>query len=259
VPTIGASDPIHGDSASDEWYQRWWSELRRDPKFEYPGHASNARSFAEDACNLYRRALQTDPEIIADPKRFPIPNCSVILATDSAVGILVSFPDSFTAMFTNYVYPLADTFGRVFANTLYRGAVILQGTWTQLNGQTWRQNSLYHLSDLTWLFAEGSSGVRPNYRFEALSHSSGGQTLLNKQIPGVGSGEIVSITNGPSGRTVHLMDGTAWFISPNTTVKCPLALGSRLLHLVLVEDPSGQMQSLDENCPFFSASFSGAW
>jgi len=130
-PIAGADpgDPIIGDPSSDDWYKRWWMLLERQ-EFNHPGAQQNAKYFAEEACKDYVSAISRDYVVVNNPKDMPVPACSLMLATDFAVYVAIDFPDVWSPAYINYQEDaLPKAFGRAFANTPYRGAVIFRSPW----------------------------------------------------------------------------------------------------------------------------------
>jgi hypothetical protein len=227
----GMEKGLYGDPSSDEWYRNWWG--MSGEKFEHSGSQGSAEWAGEKACELYLDALRHDPLSSLKPKDMPIPTCSVLVATDSIVYILVDFPASTTPKLLNYSDHLSETFGRVFSELPYKGIVTFKGSWRDYGDGPKRDMLSFQLRDLEFLFDEVHSGSRSAREADYLSVSDG-QSDKYTLTEHASLGWVVNVAPKSDGRSlVKLTGGSQWSV-PQT---CQLNVGD---NLVLSYPPDGK-------------------
>lgn len=258
MPSSSLKDELYGDPSSDQWYEMWWYIAMVNASFyQFPGSKQNAESLGRSSCDRYLAAVKSDPLISTAPNYMPVPNCSVLLATDSSLDLVIDFPDFFTPSFVNYKVPLADVFGAAFVNTPYRGSVIFRSPWKAFNeGSVSRCLWSYDLRELEFYWEESHSGVRdPNETLiKVLGSSRRGQTERNSFSEGQGGGDILRITTVEDGRElIGLTGGSEWYVQPAEAAKCAHQVGDEVTILYIKR----QARLLSGGCAF-EAAFSGA-
>jgi len=260
--TLDNKSWLYGDPSSDEWYQKWWDWLLHWETFERSSGKSNAESIGKDACQSYREALGQDRDIRV--AKLPIPSCSVLLATDSSVYVMVDFPDWGSPYMINYEVPLLNVFGKAFANTSYKGDVIFRSPWGgSLDAGTDESSATrtfwsYDLRWLEFLWEEANSGVR-----KAVAPSgrrNDGQTKLHALSDGARSGDaaIVRIAKAPDGRTViDLTNGSSWYAI--RARECAAKVGDQTSALTTREEGLRLRLEGSSGACDLGATFAGAW
>jgi hypothetical protein len=220
---------------------------------------AEVENIADRACKIYvqnvREGLWT--------QGMPVPTCSLLLATDSSVYIVVEFLDFFTAMFANYAYGLADNFGASFANTPYEGAVILKSPWNLKDGGVTRFLSSYDLRTLEFCWEELRSGVRDPDQVSVLTlaNSSKGQTDRDSPTPLSSLGAISNLSAAGDGRELlRLTNGSEWYLDPVAGGKCVPQLANQvgIDQIAPIKIKPALMINFRTRCRV-QATFAGAW
>jgi hypothetical protein len=119
---------LDSDPSSDDFYLGWWRVLLVGQESDRLGSKENAESVGKNACRDYVEAIAERFKLLNKP----IPACSVLLATESLLYIVVDFPDLFNWLVAtppNNSDVLLGTIVRDFENTGYDGAVIFRSPW----------------------------------------------------------------------------------------------------------------------------------
>jgi hypothetical protein len=204
---------LYGDPSSDDWYQMWWYAALLDQTFDHwAGSKRDAEGRANLACRVYLQKIQEDPEVRLLPNDIPVPECSLVLATDFSVYIAIDFPSFSAPGFVNYEEPLDEVFGASFADTPYEGAVVFRSPWKTFNGgNTSRCLWSYGLRELGFHWEELHSGVRGDVLARP---EPGGQTDRDSPTPGPSGGAIVKLSTAADGREVaDLTNGSEWYLA----------------------------------------------
>lgn len=178
-----------------------------DETFEHGGSQGQAESIGKEACEMYAHASRQD-RVLFD---MPTPTCSVLVATDSVVCILMDFPASATPIL-NYSDPLPETFGKAFSGLPYEGIVTFKTAWKDYGHGPTRDMMLYDLRDLEFLYDEVHSGLRDAAEVDAEGVHEG-QTDKYTRTKGAGRGRVVSVTPRSDGRSlIKLTEGSEWSV-----------------------------------------------
>jgi hypothetical protein len=111
---------------------------------------------ATSACEKYARDFGTRYR----PFRRSLPDCSVMLATDKKVYLVMTFKDWIDARDATVPGDLARTIGQTFAAKGYEGEVIVKSDWFGSSPDIQRVYVSYSLSSLEFAYQEMTSGVR---------------------------------------------------------------------------------------------------
>jgi hypothetical protein len=213
---------LYGDPSSDQWYLRWWDFLQESQGFEYPGSKEKAELLGKDACESYLKTVLIGT---------PVPTCTLLLATDSDLYIVVDFPNFLEASVANNIWPLTKTFGKTLIHTRYKGAVVFRSPWFGPQPDQERVYSMFDVRWLTFLWAEIQSGVREPAQAAALVlvHQQEGQTRQRSFIPGSGGGAVLKLVPMTDGRTLmDLTDGSEWSVASDAASQC-VTVGDRVI------------------------------
>jgi hypothetical protein len=230
------------DLSSDDIYFWAWSRLYGRPEVDHPQSKENAEWIAKDACKDFIEAATESSSAYGDPK-YHIPSCSVLLATDSQLFIVLDYTNIFNAMIANNLFDLPKTIGRDLENAGYRGEVIIRSPWEHWNQPVksgdHRVYKMVDLQSIVFLFQELRSGLRTdsdiatliafNYHFGAadgqtdeLAFSSPADTGF-KMI----SGYVVKLVTVPGGDVLMtLTDGSEWSVKQDSLAACSIKVGS---------------------------------
>ena len=220
-----------GSNFSESWYETWWSFLMAVKADDHPGSKENAEWLGKDACDTYRK--ESGPTFRALGQ--PIPACSVMLATDKALVLVIDFSDSMFVNGPSDEHLLTQTVGKVLDQTGYKGSVVIRTPWNKRNdGSQSRTYQVYDLDGLEFAYEEFHSGTRSEGSAGFL-FSSGpyrlaiGQTDLDKPLDTLNDAAplyIIKESPSPDGaRFIDTSDGAEWQVSANSMTRCPFAVG----------------------------------
>lgn len=151
---------LGGDLASDDTYFAWWSSLMRGKTERHPEWMSkdNAESIAQEACKRFCDKIREYDSLF--PKAdLPVPGCAVTLATDSAVYVVLDFPNRFFASTLNYSMELPGTFGEAFDGSAYDGQIVFRSPWDETGKRSY---VIYGLADIELAWEESQAGGSEN-------------------------------------------------------------------------------------------------
>lgn len=250
---------MYVEPASEEWYQLWWMFLLSNKRTSerYSGSRENAEGRGKEACKAYRSEIEKDPTIRT--RKWPIPACSVLLATDSSLYFILDFPDMGSAYVINYTLPLLTVFGG-FAHSPYGGAVILRSPWiSRKEADPEGAFFVYGLDWVGFLWQEANSGVRDlaEAQVDLLRSRRSGQTKLHSMDEAVGNGAIVRIAEAADRRMLlDLTDGSSWYAVP--AGEWCLKVGDRVIRGTS-DTTSDVLLSLEDTFCQVQAGFRGGW
>ena len=124
--------PKDAELSSDDSYFWAWSRLYGRPEVDHPQSKENAEWIAKDACNSFVEATTKSWSAFSD-SRSHIPVCSVLLATDSKLYIVLDYPNMFSGTIANNLFDLPKTIGKELENTGYKGELIIRTPWEHWN------------------------------------------------------------------------------------------------------------------------------
>lgn len=253
------------DPSSDDWYVSWWELLLFGQKADHPQSKDNAEWIGKHACEDYVQAIAERFKILNKP----LPSCSVLLATDTSLYLVIDFHDWLEAAMANSEYILPRTIGRAFESTGYDGEVIFRSPWISTNYGESRVYRTYPLRNLEFCFAEIRSGTRDEAQtgfLLATRYAGKGQTeryvLLTdpKKDLVIRHSAVVRITLVPEGDSLmDLTDGSEWSLSNKSQGRCNLAVGTEVFILASGDKPpSVTVRASGEPCRL-DAAFAKGW
>jgi hypothetical protein len=221
---------IPADPSSDIWYLSWWEMLLHEQKTDHPQSKENAESVGEDACKNYVQAIDRHFKSLNKT----VPSCTVMLATDANLYLVVDFHDWLDASAANFSFVLGKTVGRALENTGYDGDIIFRSPWMSTNYGEVREYRIFHLNGLEFCFGEIRSGTRDeahaNFLLES-RYASTGQT--DRYIFSYGQDELVFrnaavvriVTKPGDSPLMDLTDGSEWGVPKEAESRCNLDIG----------------------------------
>jgi hypothetical protein len=247
---------LYGEPSSDRWYQAWWDAAVAAETSTNDGSKWHAESVGRLSCEMYANSVRLDPLYHLRPADMPIPDCQVLLATDSFIYIQVDFPSTTSPALANYSTHLPETFGFAFSESAYSGSVILRGPWSNSNDGPWRTVYLYDLRNLTFLYDEVHSGMRSTEEagIRAVQNASSGQNTHSRSER-AHIGQVVAVTSSPDGRLILKATGGALWSVPKS---CDANVGDSLAPAY---DSEGKDEIADLTQNIFCAgpTFIGTW
>lgn len=233
-----------GTVLSDDWYIAWWDNLYK--RSEAVQSAKHAMYLAKSACEAYAREFA--PRYRAF-KHAP-PDCSVMLATDKKVYLVMTFKEFIDAVDAGAPADLARTIGRTFDGTGYDGQLVLTSEWVGDSPDTWRIHRAYSFRSLEFAYEEMTSGVRTEAAASvllSLRYFEQGQELFDR-LPSLGpkeavyrGGAVVRLDPSSGGNNlIYTTDGAVWRLSTDSLVRCGIGDGSEFDMLLF----AGQNQTM---------------
>ena len=119
IPSMDLVSLAKGPSSrvefSEDWYVFGWQMLFHTKESDSPGSKENATEIRKRACEIYVVALRK-----MSSER-PVPTCSIMLANDKNIYLVLDFADWAYTTFGDITYEMLPTFGRMFEDTGYGG------------------------------------------------------------------------------------------------------------------------------------------
>jgi hypothetical protein len=260
-------EAFHGTEFSDSWYFAWWDALMTSKESDRPESTEYAAVLGKTACEGY---LQATAAAFRTRDKQP-PSCSVLLATDKALYLEMSFSDLVGALVSNNLADLPMTIGRALDGTAYDGQVIVKSPWMNMtDGTEGRVYDTVPLHALEFLFEELHSGTRSEtdslsilvsrYRGEGQTTKS---DLLRSDQKGsliIRNAAVVTVKFGQDmTASLQTTDGAEWQVSNENLTRCGVSSGSEISILVIPEkSPSMSVQKHGETC-HLDAAFESGW
>jgi hypothetical protein len=233
----------NSDFSSDDSYFWAWGSLYGRPEVDHPQSKENAEWIARDACKDFVAAMTERWSTFASPTSH-IPRCSVLLATDSQLYIVLDYTNILDAMLANNLFDLPKTIGGDLENAGYRGEVIIRSPWEHWNKPVksgdQRAYKMIDLQSIVFLFQELRSGLRTdndiasliafNYHFGAALGQTD-QLAFSGTSKDAGfemrSAHVVKLVTIPRGDVLMtLTDGSEWSIKQDSITACSIKVGS---------------------------------
>jgi len=215
-----------GADYSDPWYVSWWTSLMGGKEADYPQSKENAESLGKDACDVYKK----QSEMWSRAFNKPIPSCSVMLATNKALVLVIDYDDFLSAWDESNVKIALDAIGQSMDNMAYKGNVIIRSPWNKRDdGRQSRIYNIYDLGGLEFAYEEVHSGTRSETSGEIILTDyflSIGQTESDKVTTDTSSQYILRESRVQDGTIlIDATDGSEWRATSDSLTRCPLAIG----------------------------------
>jgi hypothetical protein len=224
-----ASD--HADTFTEPWYRMWWDYLLIGKEAAHAQSATNAEQLGNTACDRYAQAVR--PRFRAFDK--PLPTCSVMLATDQKIYIVLDFTNIIEALTAANGEDLISV-GESLDQTGYDGEVIARSPWFTTKTGDVRAFRTYPLRDLEFAYEEVQSGSRKLIDASVMlttQYMGNGQTYPDQaQLPGSSEMEgrsaavVRIVADSGINYLMYTTDGAEWRISDTALKKCSVAVGS---------------------------------
>jgi hypothetical protein len=258
---------LQGDPASDDAYLAWWQSLEAGKTERHPEYLSkgNAQWIAQDACKQFAHWIRGLDE--AFPKaQLSVPGCTVMLATNKSVYVVLDFPNFFDALVGNYRFELPDTFGKAFDGTAYQGQVVFRSPWNETGNRTY---NMYDLGGLELAWEENhaagkDTALAMKLVFEAEENGVEGRKALTSGKHGtLRMSDVVRVAqvHGSGVVMADLSDGSEWSFPARFVPGCQLAVGTTVFeHAADPNSKSRSSATLDcHSWKSYQGTFTGGW
>jgi hypothetical protein len=204
-----------------------------EQKAGHPQSKENAEWVGDESCKNYVQAIERQFKLLNKT----VPSCTVMLATDTSLYLVVDFGDWLDASTANFSFILGKTVGRALESTGYDGDIIFRSPWISANYGEVREYRMFHLRGLEFCFGEVRSGTRDeaNAGFLLESRYAGtGQTdrytfSHGKDELVIRNAAVVRVVAG-SGDSLLIdsTDGSEWSVPKEAQSRCKLDVGRNL-------------------------------
>jgi hypothetical protein len=219
---------------SEEWYLFWWARLYGLKESDLTVNKEIAIRLGKYACDSYLAAVLPEARQVKAGQ----PTCSIMLATDSTVYLLIDFPDFWSPAFSPYRDELPGTIGRAFGDSAVDGQVILRSPWDPGKNGPERIYWTYPIRALSFADEEKESGTRTglNEMWSLMSSfMKTGQTSKDSLFEDpnhkflLRTVGVVRYSIGPGQNvTLDTTDGAEWSVPQQIADRCAIREGTEL-------------------------------
>jgi hypothetical protein len=249
---------------SEEWYLLWWVRFLSGKESDLTTDKESAMRHATYACESYLRAVRKLESLNSGKS----PTCSVMLATDSTIYLLIDFADFWSPSLANYRTELPSTIGSAFEETGFDGQVILRSPWDEGKNGLERVYWTYPIRYLSLANDEEKSGSPTDgdmwnllMRFMTIGqanknslHNDTDEKFLLREVA------VVRYSPGTNHNvTVDTTDGAEWSLSQTVFDRCALREGTELEVRTFDGPPTITARAAHGQCLTEKVAFLGAW
>ncbi len=263
---------LDGDPTSQSVYEAWWRMFEGWKSSRSAETKAEAEILARQACDQYVEGLSEDPAYArggGPSGNVSPPTCSVMLATDSSVFIVIDFPSVLEALNTADYGGLAEAFGGAFDYTAFDGRVIFRSPWIK----DFRVFRMLSLRDIEYRYEEARAAGHDLTQAGLLIAAgvelgvSGRHELFDNPKGGARVGmAVVRVTPlaGSDLDLVDLADGSEWSVHTTPETNCKLTVGTEVNEIQPLSGKTGKPLNPSMRPPFcqsqnWQATFVRAW
>lgn len=218
---------------SEEWYLSWWQRLLRGTESDQTRDRDTVVRLADSVCADFLRSIQEQAALM----KATLPKCSVMLATDSTLYLVLDYQNSIAdVLLADDRWTLVKKLGKAFDYSGYDGQVIVRSAWDYEHDKDGpiRIYRMYPIRDLSFAYKESEVENGSNlYSLLDLLERAGQQRQNTLRLDSsVGNRSIMRTVavlkyslNAGGHVTLDTTDGAEWSVSREAFERCSIHEG----------------------------------